>query len=91
MKNKIALEEHFSIEKNVLSYLADNFFITTSGNFRTQALVNTMLEISADRTCSQLTTLMRAPWKRRRGSTTVLSVSPIGKRLDVRTQSSFLT
>jgi len=26
-----------------------NFFITTSGNFRTQALVNTMLEVSSDR------------------------------------------
>jgi 2,3-dihydroxybenzoate decarboxylase len=37
------------LKKNVLSYLADNFFITTSGNFRTQALVNTMSEISADR------------------------------------------
>jgi 2,3-dihydroxybenzoate decarboxylase len=37
------------LEKNVGSYLADNFFITTSGNFRTQALLNTMLEISSDR------------------------------------------
>jgi 2,3-dihydroxybenzoate decarboxylase len=37
------------LEKNVSSYLADNFFITTSGNFRTQALLNTMLEISSDR------------------------------------------
>jgi len=30
-------------------YLSDNFFITTSGLFRTQALLNTMLEISSDR------------------------------------------
>ena len=37
------------LEKNVASYLADNFFITTSGNFRTQALLNTMLEVSSDR------------------------------------------
>jgi 2,3-dihydroxybenzoate decarboxylase len=37
------------LDKNVASYLADNFFITTSGNFRTQALLNTMLEISSDR------------------------------------------
>jgi 2,3-dihydroxybenzoate decarboxylase len=37
------------LEKNVASYLADNFYITTSGNFRTQALLNTMLEISSDR------------------------------------------
>jgi 2,3-dihydroxybenzoate decarboxylase len=37
------------LKKNVGSYLADNFFITTSGNFRTQALLNTMLEVSSDR------------------------------------------
>jgi 2,3-dihydroxybenzoate decarboxylase len=38
-----------NLEKNVSRYLADNFFITTSGNFRTQALLNTMLEVSSDR------------------------------------------
>ena len=37
------------LKKNVGSYLADNFFITTSGNFRTQALLNTMMEVSSDR------------------------------------------
>jgi len=37
------------LKKNISSYLADNFFITTSGNFRTQALLNTMLEVSSDR------------------------------------------
>jgi 2,3-dihydroxybenzoate decarboxylase len=37
------------LKKNIMSYLADNFFITTSGNFRTQALLNTMMEISTDR------------------------------------------
>jgi 2,3-dihydroxybenzoate decarboxylase len=37
------------LKKNVGSYLASNFFITTSGNFRTQALLNTMLEVSTDR------------------------------------------
>jgi len=37
------------LKKNIASYLADNFFITTSGNFRTQALLNTMLEVSSDR------------------------------------------
>jgi len=37
------------LKKNVASYLADNFFITTSGNFRTQALLNAMLEVSSDR------------------------------------------
>ena len=38
-----------NLEKNVSSYLSDNFFITTSGLFRTQTLLNTMLEISSDR------------------------------------------
>jgi 2,3-dihydroxybenzoate decarboxylase len=37
------------LKKPIISYLADNFFITTSGNFRTQALLNTMLEVSSDR------------------------------------------
>ena len=30
-------------------YFSANFFLTTSGNFRTQALMNAMLEIGADR------------------------------------------
>jgi 2,3-dihydroxybenzoate decarboxylase len=37
------------LKKNIISYLADNFFITTAGNFRTQALFNTMSEVSSDR------------------------------------------
>ena len=31
------------------SYLRENFYITTSGNFRTQALTNVLLEVGADR------------------------------------------
>ena len=30
-------------------YLRENFYITTSGNFRTQALTDVLLEIGADR------------------------------------------
>jgi 2,3-dihydroxybenzoate decarboxylase len=30
-------------------YLRENFFLTTSGNFRTQALIDVMLEVGADR------------------------------------------
>ncbi len=33
----------------IAHYFARNFWITTSGNFRTQALVNTMMEVGADR------------------------------------------
>jgi 2,3-dihydroxybenzoate decarboxylase len=37
------------LKKNIMSYLSDNFYITTSGVFRTQTLLNTMLEVSSDR------------------------------------------
>ena len=30
-------------------YLRENFYITTSGNFRTQALTDVILEVGADR------------------------------------------
>jgi gamma-resorcylate decarboxylase len=35
--------------KKIASYFHANFFLTTSGNFRTQTLINAMLEIGADR------------------------------------------
>lgn len=35
--------------KPVTSYLRENFYVTTAGNFRTQALIDTILEIGADR------------------------------------------
>jgi 2,3-dihydroxybenzoate decarboxylase len=36
-------------KKRLREYFSANFFLTTSGNFRTQALMNAMLEIGADR------------------------------------------
>ncbi len=36
-------------KKRLGEYFSSNFFLTTSGNFRTQALLNAMLEIGADR------------------------------------------
>src|ERR1700761_9525531 len=36
-------------KKRLGEYFSSNFFLTTSGNFRTQALMNAMLEIGADR------------------------------------------
>jgi 2,3-dihydroxybenzoate decarboxylase len=36
-------------KKPIADYFRANFHITTSGNFRTQALINAMLEIGADR------------------------------------------
>lgn len=38
-----------ALRKPVSQYLYDNFYITTSGHFRTQALLNTMSEMGADR------------------------------------------
>jgi 2,3-dihydroxybenzoate decarboxylase len=34
--------------KPVTSYLRENFYLTTSGNFRTQAFIDTLLEVGAD-------------------------------------------
>ena len=39
----------YPAKRRFAEYLQDNFYITTSGNFRTQALINTMLEVGADR------------------------------------------
>lgn len=35
--------------KPVTFYLRENFYVTTAGNFRTQALIDTLLEIGSDR------------------------------------------
>ena len=39
----------YPAKKLISEYFSENFYITTSGNFRTQALINTMLEIGSDR------------------------------------------
>lgn len=36
-------------KKQISEYLRNNFYVTTSGNFCTQTLVNTILEVGADR------------------------------------------
>ncbi len=36
-------------QKPFAEYLRENFYLTTSGNFRTQTLINTMLEVGSDR------------------------------------------
>jgi 2,3-dihydroxybenzoate decarboxylase len=40
---------NYPAKKRIGEYFSENFHITTSGNFRTQALINAMLEIGADR------------------------------------------
>ncbi len=39
----------YPAKRKIHEYFQDNFYITTSGNFRTQALINSMLEIGSDR------------------------------------------
>ena len=40
---------HYPAKKKIADYFLANFHITTSGNFRTQALIDAMLEIGSDR------------------------------------------
>jgi predicted TIM-barrel fold metal-dependent hydrolase len=43
------LRHNYPAKKKIADYFQANFYLTTSGNFRTQALLNAMLEIGADR------------------------------------------
>jgi predicted TIM-barrel fold metal-dependent hydrolase len=36
-------------KRKMADYLRENFYLTTSGNFRTQALINAILEVGSDR------------------------------------------
>ena len=40
---------HYPAKKKIADYFHANFYITTSGNFRTQSLIDAMLEIGTDR------------------------------------------
>jgi len=39
----------YPAKRRIADYFRENFYITTSGNFRTQALIDAMLEIGSDR------------------------------------------
>ena len=45
----VKLPKTYPAEKPLSSYFHNNFYVTTSGNFRTQSLIDTMLEIGSDR------------------------------------------
>jgi gamma-resorcylate decarboxylase len=48
--NKWMREQNvYPAKRKIADYFRDNFYITTSGNFRTQTLIDAMLEIGADR------------------------------------------
>jgi predicted TIM-barrel fold metal-dependent hydrolase len=40
---------NYPAKRHIADYFSENFYITTSGNFRTQALINAILEVGADR------------------------------------------
>jgi gamma-resorcylate decarboxylase len=42
-------QNQYPAKRKIAEYFRENFYITTSGNFRTQALIDAMLEIGADR------------------------------------------
>jgi 2,3-dihydroxybenzoate decarboxylase len=39
----------FPAQKTIAEYLSSNFYLTTAGNFRTQTLINAILEVGSDR------------------------------------------
>jgi 2,3-dihydroxybenzoate decarboxylase len=43
------VQNQYPAKRKISDYFRENFYITTSGNFRTQALIDAMLEIGADR------------------------------------------
>ena len=40
---------HYPAKKKIGEYFQNNFYLTTSGNFRTQTLIGALLEVGADR------------------------------------------
>ena len=49
-RNKwMSQQNQYPAKRKIADYFRENFFITTSGNFRTQTLIDAMLEIGADR------------------------------------------
>jgi len=45
----VKVEKNYPAKRPIADYFNENFYITTSGNFRTQSLIDAMLEIGADR------------------------------------------
>jgi 2,3-dihydroxybenzoate decarboxylase len=49
-RNKwMSAQNRYPAKRKIADYFRENFHITTSGNFRTQTLIDAMLEIGADR------------------------------------------
>jgi 2,3-dihydroxybenzoate decarboxylase len=45
----VKVAPNYPAKRKIADYFNENFYITTSGNFRTQSLVDALLELGADR------------------------------------------
>ena len=45
----VKVRPNYPAKRKIRDYFQENFYITTSGNFRTQTLIDAILEIGADR------------------------------------------
>lgn len=45
----VKVPPRYPAKRKIADYFRDNFYVTTSGNFRTQTLIDTMLEIGSDK------------------------------------------
>lgn len=72
-------------------YFRENFHLTTSGNFRTQTLVDAMMEVGADRILFSTDWPFETWTMRLIGSTTRASRQPIASRSAARMPSSCST
>jgi predicted TIM-barrel fold metal-dependent hydrolase len=47
--NWMSVQNRYPAKRKIAEYFRENFYITTSGHFRTQTLIDAVLEIGADR------------------------------------------
>ena len=45
----VKVRHNYAAKKKIADYFCNNFYITVSGNFRTQSLLDAMMEIGSDR------------------------------------------
>jgi hypothetical protein len=72
----------------IAHYLRENFYITTSGAFRTQALTDVIMEVGADRVLYSVDYPYEDMVRRLSGSTTLPSANLIGSKLPTATRGN---
>ena len=79
----------YKAKKKICEYFHEHFYLTTSGNFRTQTLIDAMLEVGADRDpVFRPTGRSRTSITPRNGSTAPASARTIAGRSDAITRES---